>query len=304
MCISSGNFKKRKQTVQQTGKNIQVTLILITLIAFIAIAGLTLTPQVIAQTEATVTVTGATGTQMNYTLTQLKTMPIVNMSGGYYQPNQNQINSGYWTGVSVLYLCNQVGGINANTHITVTGQGNNTFTYQMINSATNFNAQYKTYNNQTAGLEQNQTLSITIILAYQVNGTNIASNQVPRMVIVGPEGLLMDGSGGRSITQVTITNIAPPPTPTPSPNPTPSPTAVPTQNPTTTPTQTTHPTGTPTPTPAPTQQSTSTPIPTETATLTPSNSGENEWPTTYTAAIALVVVLIIVALIFILHKRK
>jgi hypothetical protein len=188
---------------------------------------LTNLPVTQAQEATILSVNGLNGAQQNYTLTQIKAMPIVSLPGGFYQTNQNQINSGTWTGVSVLYLCNQVGGITANTNITVTGQGNNTFTYTMVNDGTSLNSQYKTYNNQT-GAEQNQTQPVTLILAYQFNGTNIASNQVPRLVIVGSEGLLMDGSGGRSVTSISITNIAPTPTPTPSPTPTATPTPTPT----------------------------------------------------------------------------
>jgi len=69
------------------------------------------------------------------TLTQLQAMPNVTMYGGFYQPNQNQINNDLWAGASLLYLCNQVGGITSTCTVTVTGQGTNNFTYDMVTTA-------------------------------------------------------------------------------------------------------------------------------------------------------------------------
>ena len=97
-----------------------------------------------------------------------------------------------------------------------------------------------TYNNIT-GTSQNQTQPINVILAYQVNGTDLPSSSqpAPRLVIVGPEGLLCDGSGGRSITEVIIVNAVPVATQSatastsitsPSPTIVPSPTATPETN--------------------------------------------------------------------------
>lgn len=128
-------------------------------------------------------------------------MPNVTMYGGFYQPNQNQINNGLWAGASLIYLCNQVGGITSTCTVTVTDQGTNNFTYDMVNNGINFNNEYNTYNNITGNLK-NQTQPVIIILAYQVNGSNLPSSSqpAPRLVTVGPEGLLMIGTGGKSIT--------------------------------------------------------------------------------------------------------
>jgi hypothetical protein len=255
-------------------------------------------PIVSAQESTILSVNGFTGTQQNYTLTQLQAMPSVSMYGGFYQANQHIGNSGLWMGVSVLYLCNQVGGININTNITVTGQGTNTFTYDMVNNGTNFNDTYKTYSN-TTGAEINQTQPVTIILAYQVNGTSLPSSSLPapRLVIVGPEGLLMDGSGGRSITQINITNLAPSATTTPTPTPTPSP------NPTLTTTPSPTPTASPSPSPSPTPTATSTPNPTITPSPT-SNNSSNELPITFIAIVALIIVLVIIGVVVIFLRRK
>jgi hypothetical protein len=235
-----------------TNKTAHTALVLL-LIPMLAITiALGNSPEVKAQTEPTVLVTGYNGTSINYTLTQLEAMPNVTMYGGFYQPNQHIINSGLWAGVSLLYLCSQVGGITPTCNVTVTGQGTNNFTYDMVNSGSNLNTQYVTYNNMT-GAVQNQTQPVTIILAYQVNGTALPSSSLPapRLVIVGPEGLLIDGSGGRSVTQVNVTNTAPAPTPTPTASPTPTPNPTPAPTPTPTPTPSPSPTASPTPTPSP-----------------------------------------------------
>jgi cell division septation protein DedD len=280
-----------------TGKTVLCFCILLSLILLILTVVSDFTPRVYAQEATILTVTGSTGTTQSYTLTQLKSMPNVTNYGGFYQPNQNQINNGLWAGVSVLYLCNQVGGITSNSNITVTGQGVNSFTYDMINSGINLNTAYKTYNNLT-GTEQNQTDYVTVISAYQVNGTNVASNQVPRMVIVGPEGLLMDGSGGRSVTQVDVTNLAPTPTPTPTVSPTapPTPTPSPTQQPTATPTNS--------PTPSPTAEPTTLPTPTATPTATAIATGSNAEAMIILIAVVIVVIILVIIAPLLRRRQK
>ncbi len=259
------------------------------------------TRQAIAQTEATVIVSGATGTIQTYSLTQLQAMPSVSGYGGFYQTNQRVGNSGLWIGVSVLYLCNQVGGISQTSNITVSGQGNNSFTYDTISNGLHFNDFYKTYDNIT-GLERNQTQPLTLMLAYLVNGTALPSSSqpAPRLVVVGPEGLLMDGSGGRSVMQVSIVTPTSLPTPSPTQTPTQQPTPIPTQNPTLSPTAIP---SSPTPTAVPTQLPTSMPTSTITPTPIPANSS-NGWPIQYIAAIALAaVIIIIVVAISVLRKK-
>jgi len=257
------------------------------------------TLQVSAQ-EPTITVTGATGTTQTYTITQLQAMPSVSMYGGFYQTNQQIGNSGLWTGVSVLYLCNQVGGISTNNNIMVTGQGDNSFTYDMVNSGLTFNTAYKTYDNITRN-ERNQTEPITLILAYLVNGTTLPSNSLPapRLVIVGPEGLMMDGSGGRSITQVSVVNTQPTPTPTPTPSPTPTPNPTPTSTPIPTATQT----PTPSPTQTPTQQPTVVPTPTISPTPTPSGDTGSGIDMQIVIGILIVAIIIIIVVALVLSRR-
>jgi hypothetical protein len=283
-------------------KHLQTIIFILTISILTVTISLNDIPQATAQEATILSVNGLNGAQQNYTLTQLQAMPSIILYGGFYQTNQHIGNSGLWTGVSVMYLCNQVGGINTNTNITVTGQGNNTFTYDMINSGTHFNDGYKTYSN-TTGAETNQTQPITLILAYQVNGTNLPSSSLPapRLVIVGPEGLLMDGSGGRSITQITVTNLAPVSTPTPTPTPTPSPTPTPAPTPTPTPSPT--PTVSPSSPPSPTPTSTPTQTPTSTPSPTPTPNSSNELPITYMAIVALIIVLVIIAIVVVLRRK-
>ena len=161
-----------------TRKQTQAALTLFLLSMLVATIMLSNSTQVKAQTEPNITVVGSTGTTITYTLSQLEALPNITQYGGFYQPNQHTINSGLWTGVSLLTLCNQVGGITSTCNVTVAGQGVNNFTYDMVNSGTNLNAQYITYNNVT-GAVQSQTQPVTLILAYQVNGTNLPSSSLP-----------------------------------------------------------------------------------------------------------------------------
>jgi hypothetical protein len=238
-------------TTTHANKRICVTLVLLSLIIVPASLALSSNVQVKAQSSSPyILITGAQGYMINYSLAQLEQQSSVSGYGGYYQPNQKQVNIGLWTGVSLLTLVNEDGGIVPGSNITVVGQGTNTFTYSMVNSGTTFNQQYITYNNQT-GAVQNQTQPVTLILAYQVNGTDLPSSMQPdpRLIIIGPEGLLMDGSGGRSVTQITVTSPAVTPTPTPTAVPTTAPTAVPTSSPTLTASPILTPSLSPSPTP-------------------------------------------------------
>jgi hypothetical protein len=263
-------------------------------------------PQARAQTDPTVKVTGYDGTSKTFTLTELQNMSATSMYGGFYQTNQHVVNNGLYTGISLLQLCNQVGGITPTCNVTVTGQGTNVFTYEMVAEGLNYNLAYKTYNNIT-GTPQNQTQPITIILAYQVNGSDLPSSSqpAPRLVIVGPEGLLCDGSGGRSVTQVTATNSAPVPTtnPTPTPLPTAISTATPTATPTPSPSQTSTPTTTPTLSSLPTEQ----PTTTSSTSPTPSASPEPEQASSdyiIVTAVVSAVAIIAIAAFVIVRRRK
>ncbi len=242
------------------------------LLIFVAIAlvGLTLSlfQPAQAQTGTILTVNGFYGDTKSYTVADLQALPSVSMYGGYYQ--SGTIEGGLWTGVSLRTLCNQVGGINRSCKVIVYGQGVLTFSYDMISNGINFNPTFKTYNNVTGNL-QNQTYPLTAILAYQVNGTSLPSSMqpAPRLVVGGQEQLLIDGTGGKSITLISIVNIATEPSPTPTPTLSPSPT------PSSTPV-TTH-TSTPGASATPTETTTNTPNttpPSTTATPGPSTTGE------------------------------
>jgi hypothetical protein len=92
---------------------------------------------------------------------------------------------GKYTGVSLAVLCSLVGGINANDSLQVKASDNYTITlaYAQVNG------DFVTYDNVTGQpVAHNQPL--TPILAYMLNGANLASDVGPlRLAIVGPEGL-------------------------------------------------------------------------------------------------------------------
>jgi hypothetical protein len=254
-----------------------------------------------------ISIIGPDGT--SYPISDITTMTLTVGSGGY----KNQGATLYWgiyQGVSLLSLCNSIGTpLQSYQNVTVGtsgGSGTNiTFNYDQVANGITISDQYATYSNST-GTKTPQTQPLTLIVAYQfANGTALPGSGSTRLLIVGPEGLLFQGSGMASVENVTITNVEPAPTPTPTPTPTPSPTPVPTQNPTSVPTATSHPTATPTPTPTvmPTQEPTTTPPPTEMPTVMPANSGGNEWVTYSVVGIVVVIIIIAVVAVFLL-KRK
>jgi hypothetical protein len=253
-------------------RHIRVAFVLLLLTAIVAASFTFGGTQVNAQTGTVLTVTGTDGVSQTYTLTDLQNLPATSGYGGFYEPNQHQINSGNWTGVTLAYLCSQTSSFPSTCNVSVIRQETNNFTYGMVVNGVNLNLAYNTYNNATGAL-QNQTQPVTLLLAYSVNGSTLPSSTAPALVIVGAEGLLIE-SDGRSITAITITDTtpAPTPTPTPTPSPTPTPTATPTPTPTPTPSPTASPTTTPSPTPTPTAPTSPTPTPTASPTQTPTPS--------------------------------
>src|SRR5208283_5949753 len=98
-------------------------------------------------------------------------------------------NFGLYTGVPILTLCNQVGGLTSSETITVTGSDGYKVTYSYAQA----NGQgIGTYN--SAGTAVTPTQPLTMIVAYFLNGANIPSGTGPLQTIaVGPDGLYTTG---------------------------------------------------------------------------------------------------------------
>jgi hypothetical protein len=219
-------------------------------------------------------------------------------SGGY-KNNQDVLYWGNYKGISLLTLCNSIGtALTSNQNVTVTtsgGSGTNiTFNYDQVANGLSISPQYNTYSNITGTLTA-QTQPVTLLVAYQfINGTKIPGSSTTRLLIVGPEGLLFDGTGLAGVENITITNNPASPTPTP--------TAVPT-NAASTPTATTHatakPTATPTTQPTPTPNATATASPTPPEITAPSSDMTFTYP-----IIILVVVVIVIAVVAVALSRR
>jgi len=133
------------------------------------------------------TIVGANGTQVLLNQTSIATLQPYSGYGGFKNVLGNIKSWGYYTGVSLVTLCNLVGGIANNNTLRVTGSdgyGMN-FTHGQVNDG-----DFVTYNNVT-GQPVPHNQSLTPILAYQYDGANLSSDEGGplRLVIVGPEGL-------------------------------------------------------------------------------------------------------------------
>jgi Oxidoreductase molybdopterin binding domain len=135
------------------------------------------------------TLVGANGQQLILNSSQLAALQPYSATGGYIN-DKNTTYVGNFTGVPILTLLNLVGGITSSQNVTVTGSDGYkvTFTYQQVQGQG-----LNTYDPTTrATLQPSQPL--TMIIAYQCNGTNLTPDKGPlSAAFVGPQGLLTQG---------------------------------------------------------------------------------------------------------------
>jgi hypothetical protein len=159
---------------------------------FMAVTTATTTP-VNALQPVTLTLIGGSGTNLTRNETEMLSMPSTTGIGGTKGSGGNVNNVGTYQGVSLLYLCNLVGGIQNGSiirTIDVTGTFSVDFNYTQVQNGVGFN----TYN-ATGGAALNATQPLTVIVAYSYNGSDLSSSNGPlRMGILSPEGLVTDGS--------------------------------------------------------------------------------------------------------------
>jgi hypothetical protein len=174
--------------------------------AIIAVLVIATAMPVFALQPVTLTLIGSTGTTITKNATEILAMPSVSGLGGTRGSSGTIGNYGTYQGVSLLYLCNLVGGIqNGSTIRTIDVTGNFTadFTYEQVQNGTGF----ATYS--TNGTAVNATQLLTVVIAYSLNGTELSSSNGPlRAVIVGPEGLASTGSYWNK--QIATIQIIPP----------------------------------------------------------------------------------------------
>jgi hypothetical protein len=156
-----------------------------------------------ALTLDSITINGAS--TKTFTAEEILSMPTTSGWGGYYKSTSN--STGYFVGVSVQYLCNLAGGLSSSCSIQIADTDvspySKTFTYQQIVDAQSSTLTF--YNNQT-GQAQTPNQPLSLIFAYSCNGSNLPSNWGSyRLMVVGPEGLLMTASYSiSSIDTVTV----------------------------------------------------------------------------------------------------
>jgi hypothetical protein len=207
ICISSTDYmfkrRRRKMAIKNriNNRGVFAACIMATLIA-IAVAA---TIPVFALQPVTLTLTGDTGT-ITKNETDILAMPSTSGDGGTRKSSGSISNYGTYVGVSVLYLCDLVGGIDEVSTIRTidsTGSFTQDFTYEQVNDGQGFD----TFN-PTTGAPQEATQPLTLILAYSYNGSELSESDGPlRAVIVGPEGLATTSSLWNK--QVTTIEIIP-----------------------------------------------------------------------------------------------
>jgi len=134
------------------------------------------------------TLVGANEQQKTLDANQLGALKSTTADGGYSGEGKNYV--GNFTGVSVLTLLNEVGGVSSGDNVTFIGSDGYqiTFTYQQVQGQ-----DINTFN-PTTGAAVQPTQPLIVIAAYDCNGTILTSDKGPLTVaIVGPQGLLTNG---------------------------------------------------------------------------------------------------------------
>jgi len=136
------------------------------------------------------TLIGANGQQRILNSNELADLSSYTATGGYINDKTNTMYVGNFTGVSFLTLLNLVGGIKSNQNVNVTASDGyqTTFTYQQVQGQG-----LNTFDPTTKATVQSSH-SLTVMVAYYCNGTDLSSGTGPLSVaIVGPQGLLTNG---------------------------------------------------------------------------------------------------------------
>ena len=137
-----------------------------------------------------VTMVAANGTQLVLTASEMAIYTPMTANGGTRSSSGTLANYGAYTGVPISAMLNSVGGITSTNTVRITASDNyvNTYTYQQISGEG-----IATYDSQ--GNPAAPTQPLTMIVAWYLNGTALASNTGPlRTMYVGPDGLYSSGN--------------------------------------------------------------------------------------------------------------
>jgi hypothetical protein len=138
------------------------------------------------------TLVAANGTELVLNSTDIGSLPSYEASGGYRKVNHPEMIVGpnNYTGVTLITLCNLVGGISSNDVLRVNASDGYSmnFTYAQVNG------DFVTYDPAT-GDEVQHNEPLTTILAYYQDDANLSSDRGPlRLAIVGSEGFVTDST--------------------------------------------------------------------------------------------------------------
>ena len=137
----------------------------------------------------TLTVVAANGTSVTLFANDLAKMASYTSNGGTRSSSGSLANFGAYTGVPIMDILNLVGITSSNTvKVTASDNYSSTYTYAQL-SGTGI----ATYD--STGATATPTQGLTMIVAYYLNGTSLASNVGPlRTMYVGTDGLYSSGN--------------------------------------------------------------------------------------------------------------
>jgi hypothetical protein len=135
--------------------------------------------------QMTLTLVAANGTQLVLTSSDIGSIPSYTAYGGYETQGGFIRGLGNYTGVPLIALCNLVGGLANGSSLRITASDNYTKTLSYDQA----NGNFTTFDTVT-GQQVPHNQSLSPILAYYFNGSNLSSDEGPlRLAIVGPEQL-------------------------------------------------------------------------------------------------------------------
>jgi hypothetical protein len=139
------------------------------------------------------TLVSLNGTQRTLSLRDIENMTPNIAVGGFKTSANATLSNLNCSGVSLVSLCNLIGGVSNDTSIRVTGKDGYymVFTYNQVVNGEDF----ITFDPITTE-EKPPGHPLTVILAYSINGKELSSEEGPlRLAIIGPEGLLTHSRG-------------------------------------------------------------------------------------------------------------
>ena len=139
----------------------------------------------------TLTIVAANGTEVVLTAADIVGLDSYTADGGTRSSSGSVKNIGTYTGVPILTLLEEVGGVSSGDSVEVTASDDwvTTISYQQLNGE-----DIATYDSDGNPLEATEPL--TMIVAYYMDGAPLSAEDVGtlRIAVVGPEGIITAGS--------------------------------------------------------------------------------------------------------------